>query len=207
MCSPTANYAIDTLLPSVSSIEISATGIQNNFLNASDAAGGDVLTLSVIFRESVIVDNSSGNPTLTLVAVGDDNQTATYTAGSGATMVFQYTIRAGDNDTDGISIGANALALNNGTIRDAAGNNATITHDTVSDDSNYKVDTTPPTVSDVEIASGTGMLNDFLNHPTDVVSATVTFSENSPVTGTPQLTLAVGEDNHTADYTDRKSVV
>ncbi|MEC8871875.1 MAG: Ig-like domain-containing protein, partial [Pseudomonadota bacterium] len=201
----TANYAIDTLLPSVSSIEISATGIQNNFLNASDAAGGDVLTLSVIFRESVIVDNSSGNPTLTLVAVGDDNQTATYTAGSGATMVFQYTIRAGDNDTNGISIGENALALNSGTIRDAAGNNATITHDTVSDDSNYKVDTTPPTVSDVEIASGTGMLNDFLNHPTDVVSATVTFSENSPVTGTPQLTLAVGEDNHTADYTSSGS--
>ena len=195
------------MAPTVSSVEITrGTGMQNYFLNASDPAGGDVLTLSVIFRESVIIDNASGNPTLTL-AVGDDNQTATYTSGDNSTtLVFQYTIRAGDTDTNGISIGANALALNNSTIRDTADNYATnLNHDTVTNNSSYKVDTTPPTVNSVAITSGTGILNDFLNHPTDVVSATVTFSENSPVTDTPQLTLAVGEDNHTADYTSSGS--
>ena len=203
----TAYYEVETRAPTVSSVEITrGTGMKNNFLNASDPAGGDVLTLSVIFRESVIIDNASGNPTLTL-AVGDDNQTATYTSGDNSTtLVFQYTIRAGDTDTNGISIGANALALNNSTIRDTADNYATnLNHDTVTNNSSYKVDTTPPTVNSVAITSGTGILNDFLNHPTDVVSATVTFSENSPVTDTPQLTLAVGEDNHTADYTSSGS--
>ena len=52
-----------------------------------------------------------------------------------------------DNDSDGISIGANVLTLNSGTIRDAAGNNATLTHSSVSDNTSYKVDTTAPTVS------------------------------------------------------------
>ncbi len=66
----TANYEVETWAPTVSSVEITrGTGMQNNFLNASDAAGGDVLTLSVIFRESVIIDNASGNPTLTLAVV------------------------------------------------------------------------------------------------------------------------------------------
>ncbi len=58
--------------------------------------------------------------------------------------MFQYTIQAGETDSDGISIGANALALNSGTIRDAAGNNATLTHISVADNSSYMVDTTAP---------------------------------------------------------------
>ncbi len=52
-------------------------------------------------------------------------------------------------------------------------------------------DTTPPTVSGVAITSATGIQNNLLNAG-DNVSVTVTFSENVPVTGTPQLTLAVG---------------
>ncbi|NWJ90769.1 hypothetical protein HX856_06025, partial [Marine Group I thaumarchaeote] len=129
----TANYEIDTLLPSVSSIVISASGIQNNFLNA-----GDNVSVTATFSENVPV---TGTPQLTLV-VGSDNRTATFASGSGsAPLVFQYTILAGDNDTNGISIGENALALNSGTIRDAAGNNATLTHSSVADNSSYMVDT------------------------------------------------------------------
>ncbi len=51
-------------------------------------------------------------------------------------------IRAGETDPDGISIGANALALISGTIRDAAGNNTFLTHSLLPDNTNYKVDTT-----------------------------------------------------------------
>jgi len=120
----TANYAVETLAPSVNSVAISsASGVQNSLLNA-----GDNVSVTATFSESVIVDNASGTPTLTL-AVGSDNRTATYASGSTSTaLVFQYTIQSGDNDTNGISIGANALALNSGTIRDASGNYATITH-------------------------------------------------------------------------------
>jgi len=120
----TANYEVETLAPTVNSVAISsASGVQNSLLNA-----GDNVSVTATFSESVIVDNASGTPTLTLV-VGSDNRTATYASGSGSTpLLFQYTIQAGETDSDGISIGADALALNSGTIKDAAGNDATITH-------------------------------------------------------------------------------
>jgi len=190
-----SSYKVDTVLPTVSVAITGEDGIQNSFLNA-----GDNVSVTATFSEAVIVDNSSGNPTLTLV-VGSDNRTATYTSGDNSTeLVFRYTIQAGDNDSNGISIGANALALNNGTIRDLAGNNATLTHSAVDNNSSYKVDTTAPTVSSVAITSAPGIQNNLLNAG-DNVSVTVTFSENVPVTNTPQLTLAVGDDNQMATYT------
>jgi hypothetical protein len=126
----------------------SASGVQNSMLNA-----GDNVSVTATFSESVIVDNASGTPTLTLV-VGSGNRTATYASGSESTpLVFQYTIQAGETDTDGISIGANALALNSGTIRDVAGNNATITHSSVAANSSYKVDNTAPTLTETTAVS------------------------------------------------------
>ena len=81
-------------------------------------------------------------------------------------------------------------------VSDAAGNAATVNTGT-----SFTYDRTPPSISGaVAITSATGIQNNLLNAG-DNVSVTVTFSENSTVTGTPQLTLAVGEDNHTADYT------
>jgi len=162
--------------------------------------------VTATFSETVIVDNSSGNPTITLV-VGSDNRTATYTSGDNSTaLVFRYTIKAtgtsGENDDDGISIPENALALDNGTIKDLAGNNATLTHSLVSDNSSVKVDTTLPTVS-VAITGEDGIQNSFLNAG-DNVSVTATFSETVIVdnsSGNPTITLVVGSDNRTAAYT------
>ena len=147
----TANYEVDTLAPSVSSIEISsATGIQNKLLNA-----GDVVSVTSTFSETVTV---TGTPQLTLV-VGSTDRTATYHSGSGGTtLVFKYTIQAVETDDDGISIGANILVLNSGTIQDPAGNNATLTHSAVSANSSYKVDTTVPTLA--ETTSVPSLTND-----------------------------------------------
>jgi hypothetical protein len=139
--SANTSYKVDTTAPTVSSVAItSATGIQNSLLNA-----GDVVSVTATFSENVTV---TGTPQLTLV-VGGTNRTATYTSGSGSTpLVFQYTIQAGETDADGISIEANTLALNSGTISDAAGNNATLTHSAVSANTSYKVDTTAPTLAE-----------------------------------------------------------
>jgi len=147
----TANYEVETLSPSVSSIEISsATGIQNKLLNA-----GDVVSVTSTFSETVTV---TGTPQLTLV-VGSTDRTATYHSGSGGTtLVFKYTIQAVETDDDGISIGANILVLNSGTIQDPAGNNATLTHSAVSANSSYKVDTTVPTLA--ETTSVPSLTND-----------------------------------------------
>jgi hypothetical protein len=204
----------------VSSVAItSAAGIQNSRLNA-----GDNVSVTATFSESVIVDNASGSPTLTIV-VGSTNRTATYTSGSGSTqLVFRYTIQAtgtsGENDSNGISIGADALALNSGTIRDASGNYATITHSSVAANSSYKVDTTVPTVDSVAITSSTsntdtseyimpysggsrGSLCDGREDDPEkcYIYVTATFSENVTVTGSPRLSLYDAEGtSRTATY-------
>ena len=168
----------------MSSVAItSATGKQNNFLNA-----GDNVSVTATFSEAVIVDNSSGNPTITL-AVGNDNRTAIYASGDNSTeLVFRYTIQSGYNDTNGISIRANALALpNNSTISDPAGNIPdNLTHIAVDDNSSVKVDTALPTLNSVAITGAQGDQNSFLN-AADNVSVTATFSEAVIVaSGTPR---------------------
>ena len=142
------SFTYDITAPTISdSVAISsASGVQNSLLNA-----GDNVSVTATFSESVIVDNASGNPELTLV-VGSYSREATYASvDNSTTLVFQYTIRAGDNDTNGISIGENALDLNGGTISDPAGNNATLTHSSVDNNSSYMVDTTAPTVDNFTI--------------------------------------------------------
>jgi len=201
LVSDNSSVKVDTTLPTVSVAITGEDGIQNSFLNA-----GDNVSVTATFSETVIVDNSSGNPTITLV-VGSDNRTATYTSGDNSTrLVFRYMIKAtgtsGENDDDGISIPQHALALDNGTIKDLAGNNATLTHSAVDNNSSYKVDTTLPTGSSVAITSAECIQNSRL-HAGAKVSPTATFFQNVPVTNTPQLTLAVGDDNQTATYASR----
>ena len=59
-------------------------------------------------------------------------------------------------------------------------------------------DTTPPTVSKIEISSNSG--TDRTYAAGDEIQATVTFSETVFVTGTPQLTLEVGGGQRTGTY-------
>ncbi|WP_453951577.1 Ig-like domain-containing protein [Bradyrhizobium sp. USDA 377] len=187
-----ASYKVDTAAPTVSSEAItSATGAQNNTLNA-----GDVVSVTVAFSETVTV---TGTPQLAL-NIGGTLVQASYASGSGGTqLVFTYTIQAGQNDANGISLNANALSLNGGTITDAAGNAAVLTAAAVADNASYKVDTAAPTVSSEAITSATGAQNNTLNAG-DVVSVTVSFSESVTVTGTPQLALNIGGTPVQASY-------
>ena len=79
---------VDNTPPTVSSVAITdAEGVQNGFVNA-----GDNVSVTATFREAVIVDNSSGNPTITLV-VGSTNRTATYASGDNSTdLVFRLSL-------------------------------------------------------------------------------------------------------------------
>jgi len=183
---------LDTIAPTISSEAITgATGIQNSTLNA-----GDVVSITINFSENVTV---TGTPQLAL-NIGGTAVQASYSSGSGTgALVFTYTILAGQTDSNGISIDTNALSLNGGTIKDAAGNNATITATSVADNANFKVDTTAPTISSEAITSATGIQNGTLNAG-DVVSVTVNFSENVTVTGTPQLALNIGGTTVQASY-------
>ena len=137
------NDIADEIAPTVSSIAISAaSGVQNNGLNA-----GDVVSVTVAMDEATLVDTTNGTPRVAL-NVGGSTVYADYVSGSGSTaLVFQYTIQAGQADADGISIAANALQANGGTLRDAAGNAADLDHGAVADNATYLVDTTAPVIS------------------------------------------------------------
>jgi T1SS-143 domain-containing protein len=133
--------AYDTKAPTVSSETItSAVGIQSSYVNA-----GDVVRVSVGMSEAVTV---SGTPRLAL-NIGGNTVQATYDSSqsTATSLVFTYTIIAGQNDSNGISIGSNALSLNGGSITDTAGNTASLNFGTVADNANYKVDTTAPTLT------------------------------------------------------------
>lgn len=131
------SVTIDATGPTVSNVAItSASGIQNNRLNA-----GDVLSVTVTMDEATLV---TGTPQLAL-NIGGSTVQANYAAGSGSTeLVFTYTIQAAQTDADGIRVDLDSLSLNGGTLRDATSNNATLAHGAVADDASYLVDTSAP---------------------------------------------------------------
>lgn len=131
----------DSTAPTISSVAIPSGGADSTFV------AGNTVDVTVNFDESVNVVTTGGTPYITL-NVGGVSKTASYLSGTGtSTLTFRYTVAAGDTDTDGISIGANSLTLNGGTIKDGAGNAATTTFAAVAAASAAKVDTTATTAT------------------------------------------------------------
>jgi hypothetical protein len=180
----------DITAPTVSSVAItSATGAQNNYLNA-----GDVVTATVNMSETVTV---TGTPQLAL-NIGGTTVQASYASGSGTTALsFTYTILATQTDANGISIDANSLSLNSGTITDAAGYSATLTHTAVTDNASYMVDTTAPTVSSVTDLSPTTTSDNisFTTTFTEALVGTVSTSSFTANNGTVTSVTQVGSSN------------
>ena len=103
---------------------------------------GDEIQVGLTFSEAVTV---TGAPQLTL-DVGGRSRTAEYSKGSTTTqLLFTYTVASGDEDTDGIAVVANSLALNGGSIR-ADATIATLTHAALQAN-DHKVDGIAPTVT------------------------------------------------------------
>nr|BFD62548.1 hypothetical protein BdHM001_12290 [Bdellovibrio sp. HM001] len=86
---------------------------------------GQVVPVSVQFTEAVTI--SGGAPEL-LMETGSTDRIATYIGGSGTnTLLFQYTVQAGDNSSDLDYESANALTLNGSTLKDSFGNDMILT--------------------------------------------------------------------------------
>jgi hypothetical protein len=82
---------------------------------------GSLITINVTFSNSVVV---TGTPLLTL-ETGATDRTAVYFSGSGSNMLnFIYTVQPGDTSSDLDYVSINSLALNGGTIKKMAGNDA-----------------------------------------------------------------------------------
>ncbi|MDA9555519.1 T9SS type A sorting domain-containing protein [Pelobium sp.] len=160
---------------------------------------GDVISIQVNFSETVIV---TGTPQLTL-ETGTTDRTINYVSGSGtSTLNFSYTVQSGDISSDLDYISTTSLALNGGTIRDAAGNDATLTFaapgaaNSLGANKAIIIDTTSPTVSNV---NSTVLDGAFATG--SVIPITITFIEAVIVTGTPQLTLETGTVDRVVNYT------
>ncbi|WP_413677158.1 Ig-like domain-containing protein [Prochlorococcus marinus] len=166
---------------------------------------GDAISISVAFSRTVTVDTTNGIPTLQL-NTGSTKRDAIYTSGSGSsTLVFAYNVHAGDTASDLDYTTTTALSLNNGTIKDSAGNNATLILPIVGGSSSlagssaFVIDTTPPTISAVTSTTADGSYT-----VGDAISISVAFSESVDVVttnGTPTLELETGSQKRTATYT------
>ena len=196
------NHKVDATQPQLNSVEITSTPNSRGYYKA-----GDTLQVHVWFSEEVTVDTLGGTPQLTL-EIGAEHEAASYVSGSGTTsLTFEYTVVSGDTDTDGISIAANQITLNGGTIRDAVNNDLNLDHAGLSPQVAHKVDTTAPTVATatngVTLISTAGA--DKTYEMGNKIQAQVTFSEKVYVTGLPQLTLKIGAENEAASYVSGSS--
>ena len=156
-------HKVDGVRPTISSVSlVSSTGGSDGVYTA-----GETLTASVEFDEGVIV---SGGPLLELdfegtVKLADFSYADPKCEGPfcgfspgpwavrGIQLKFDYTVLSGDSDTDGAAVGANAVSLNGGSIKDAAGNDAELTHDAVADDPGHKVSAVPSPPDNVRAVS------------------------------------------------------
>ena len=146
----------------------------------------------------------TGSPQLALT-IGDQTRQATLTdyTNPRETLFFAYTVQAADMDADGISIVANALNLNGGTIvADAPDATAAdLTHLAVAADPTRKVDgriVAAPAVED------RWLYNSPANCATyglgETIEVLFEFSRNVTVTGSPQLALTIGDQTRQATY-------
>ncbi|MFU8814966.1 MAG: Ig-like domain-containing protein [Pseudomonadales bacterium] len=178
----------------VSSVELTdAVGARNGILNA-----GDTVVVTVTMSHAIDVDTAEGTPRIAL-DIGGSTVYADYASGSGSTrLIFEYTVREGDNDSDGISIPAQALEANGGALTDAAGNAAVLDHGAIPSNESFVVDTTAPTLS-----SSTPE-DDATDVPVDG-AIVLNFSENV-VAGSGNITITDGSDTRTIDVTDSSQV-
>lgn len=100
--------------------------VTSSATNRSYKASGTV-SIQVVFSEVVSV-SSGGTPQLTL-ETGTSDAVVNYSSGSGTTtLIFTYTVAAGQNSSDLDYNSTGALSLSGGaTIRDLATNDATLT--------------------------------------------------------------------------------
>ena len=197
---PHAAFAqADTTAPTISSIAITSDTGDDNSYRRRDALGvysiGDSIQITVTFNEDVSV---TGAPQLEL-AIGSSNRTAEYESTDGSAAVFSYTVAEGDSDSDGIAVAANKLSLNGGSIKDAAGNDANLSHNALAAQDGHMVDGIRPTVSAISIFSGGAGYDDVFNIG-DEMFANISFSEAVRIGGEPQLTLDFDGEAKTAEW-------
>ena len=185
--------------PTTTSLGVSSIYFRSSPTNGDTYQRGETIDVRVLFTGRVL---AGGSPRLALT-IGNQTRVAQYYGNHfGRTLSFRYTVQAADSDSDGISIAANALSLNGGSIAAHDGSaDAGLTHVAVAADSGHKVNgsqVTAPSVSGVAISSRPRGGTTYVLGESIVVE--VRFSEPVTVTGSPRLALTVGSATRGAGF-------
>jgi uncharacterized repeat protein (TIGR02059 family) len=181
---PTSGILVDGTVPAVSgAISVPGDGMYSV---------GQVLEFTVTFDENV---NVTGTASTLGLDIGGAARSAIYDSKTANSITYIYIVQNGDNDADGIAV--TGLALNGGTIRDAAGNNANLAlggH--VPSLAGVLVDGGPPSVAgNIAVPAADSY------RAGEVLSFTITFDENATVSGADStLGLDIGGMAHNAIY-------
>lgn len=157
---------------------------------------GRSLSVVATFSEPIYV---TGAPQLEIV-VGRTIVPANLHSRRSTRLVFEYVVGLFDLDTDGVGVLADAFILNGGSIRDADGNDADLTHDGLPDDPRHTVDGSggAPTVERMDFIRLPAAQDTYAGGETIFVQ--VGFTRGVEVTGTPQVAIEVGERMRRADH-------
>ena len=131
--SASQHYTLDITSPTVSSVAVPADATYEP---------GQTLDFTVNASEAITVDTTGGTPRIALV-VGATTAYANYVSGSGSNaLLFRYTVQAGDQDANGITVGA--LTSNGASLHDTAGNNMVTTLNSVASTAGVNVNGLAP---------------------------------------------------------------
>ena len=178
----------------------------------SSPANGTTYELGERIRIDVFFDrrvDATDQPELAL-AIGSTTRQARQdrTALGSTSVIFEYVVRPSDFDSDGISIGANALTLNGGTIRISRGNtdaSLNLGSHAISNSANHKVDGSMETVATVESFSLGSPRSDYTYEFGEVVFSGVRFDRAVEVVGEPRLSLTIGSMTRQAHFSLQSS--
>ena len=216
-----AGHKVDGIRPTISSISLGgSTRVNPNPYIIGELITVHVRFTEEIFLEGaphITVDPESGAQTAdfwyivlpcpildgadtaTLVSLTPEEEESTqnpyecFTSETqGMRMVFSYRVKEGDLDEDGLGLAADALNLNGGSLRDAAGNAAVITHEPVAESDSNLIDGVPPMITSIEIISDPG--EDETYAAGDAIKFNITFSEKLKMDSSlPRLRLDMGD--------------
>jgi large repetitive protein len=174
----TNDLIVDGVIPSISSI-IPPANMTHNI--------GDTLTFTVNFNEPIFV---TGTPKLlfadTTTPTGLQAIMSNPGAGGVTSLTFSYIVKAGDLDTNGITL--MSLQLYGGSIKDSLGNNANLTLPAVVTTS-ILLDGVIPTVTNVAHSAPIQSIY----KAGEEIAFKLTWSEAVTVTGSPTLNYVIGD--------------
>ena len=128
---------------------------------------GDVVVLRITFDRAVLVYPSPGRetPTVTL-EIGPREARAVYREGSGTRrLTFEYRVRNGDVDRDGITVPPAGLSANGAAIQGLDGAPAVLALETDALESSHLVDGVPPELDEDWLSVSPGMVRIRFSEP------------------------------------------